>query len=417
MGSAFKLVGVALVGLLFVADYVAAQSLAYAPWIPLQSAPRRDYDIRFGELFFDLEGSLELQYNSNITTSERNEIADFIITPGISAGGSWNYSDLNTLRFGIGLQYRYFLRNPQLGSNGSIFDLTPETELDSIILVGDVYIRLFDRITLSTDATDTVGIDVATGDLIFNTTSYAVFENTLGAQINYDFNILQSSAQIYRKDVFSLEDNFDFLDRVEHGISGTLSRRFLATMTVGVGASINTTDYKTDFKGGVDSASLGVYSNTVLTPFVTLYAGVNWATSTIESTALSSERNSEFMSYNITLSHSLNAYFDHSLGFTSARRLGSLADFMDLRTWRYDWSLDEWLFADLSGYFAWENGRERGGVFPERFDRFFAHIEANYGLGPRTELEAYATWTSKDSNRPLRSYDQVVVGLRLTYDF
>ena len=72
---------------------------------------------------------------------------------------------------------------------------------------------------------DSVGIDAETGELVFDTVDYAVFANTLGAQISYDFNFAQSSAQLYRRDVISFEDTFDFIDRVEYKLSGTLSRR------------------------------------------------------------------------------------------------------------------------------------------------------------------------------------------------
>ena len=54
--------------LLFAATESVAQSLAYAPWVPLQFAPRGDYDIRMGELFFDLSVSREPEYNTNILT-------------------------------------------------------------------------------------------------------------------------------------------------------------------------------------------------------------------------------------------------------------------------------------------------------------------------------------------------------------
>ncbi|MGB0370845.1 MAG: hypothetical protein ACPGN3_05790 [Opitutales bacterium] len=406
------------IGFVLLANLGEAQSLAYAPWVPLQSAPRRDYDIRFGELFFDLRGTVSLEYNTNITTSEVNEISDFIITPGISAGGSWAYSDLNTLRFGVGLKYRYYVNNPDLGSQGSIFDLTPETEVDTIILIGEAYIRLFDRITYSTDATDSVGVDAETGELIFSTADYGLFTNVLGAQVSYDFNFMQSSAQLYRKDVISFEDNFDFIDYTEYSLSGTLSRQFLSTVTAGVGGGMSTLDYDATLKGDIDSVNVGLFANVVLTPFVSVYGGVNWGVSDIAaSDSAPIARSSDTISYNITLSHTLNAYFDHSAGLTSVRRLGSISDFVETRTIRYDWNLEEWLFVDLSGYVAWEHGEEEGGLLDETFDRFSVSVEALYPLGPRSELRGRLTYIDKDSNRELRSYQQGIAWLEFTYDF
>ncbi|MEM7673257.1 MAG: hypothetical protein AAF212_07950, partial [Verrucomicrobiota bacterium] len=351
--------GLAGLGVAMLVNWGWAQSLAYAPWVPLQSAPSRDYDIRFGELFFDLEAAISLEYNTNITASEENEISDFIISPGISAGGSWAYSDFNTLRFGIGLKYRYYLNNPELGSSGSVFDLTPETEIDTIILIGEAYIRLFDRVTYSTDATDSIGVDAETGELIFNSTDYGILTNTLGAQISYDLNFLQTSAQIYRRDAISFEDDFDFLDYVEYSISGTVSRRIFSTLTAGVGGGVSTLDYESAIKGDIDSLNFGVFSNAVLTPFISLYGGVNWGFSEVSAVpGVAASRDSDSFSYNITVSHTLNAFFDHSLGFTSVRRLGSVSDFVETKTIRYDWNLEEWLFVDLSGYVAWEQGDE-----------------------------------------------------------
>ena len=409
----------AISSFLFAVAEVSAQSLAYAPWVPLQSAPRRDYDIRMGELFFDLVGTLELEYNTNINTSEFNEISDLIITPGISAGGSWNYSDLNTLRFGVGLQYRYYLNNPELSNNGSIFDLTPETEVDTIILVGEAYIRIFDQISLSSDAADSVGIDPETGELTFDTVDYASFTNTLGAQVSYDFNIFQSSAQLYLRDVISFEETFDFVDRVEYGLSGTLSKRLLSTVTVGVGAGVDTVQYAASLKGDIDSFNFGFYSNAILTPFLSLYAGVNYGVSEIGSSGngLVPGRQTDSLSYNITLSHTLNAYFDHSIGLSSVRRLGSIADYLEIRTLRYDWALEEAVFVDLTGFVAWEAGAEEGGSFAENYDRFSISVQADYPLGPRTKLTGRITHTQKWSDQALRSYEQDVYWLRFTYDF
>ncbi|MEM9025702.1 MAG: hypothetical protein AAGB06_02080 [Verrucomicrobiota bacterium] len=410
--------GLAGLGFAMVVNWGWAQSLAYAPWVPLQSAPSRDYDIRFGELFFDLEATISLEYNTNITASEENEISDFIISPGISAGGSWAYSDFNTLRFGIGLKYRYYLSNPELGSNGSVFDLTPETEIDTIILIGEAYIRLFDRVTYSTDATDSIGVDTETGELIFNSTDYGILTNTLGAQISYDLNFLQTSAQIYRRDTISFEDDFDFLDYVEYSVSGTVSRRIFSTLTAGVGGGVSALDYESVIKGDIDSLNFGVFSNAVLTPFISLYGGVNWGFSEVSAVpGFASSRDSDSFSYNITLSHTLNAYFDHSVGFTSVRRLGCVSDFVETKTIRYDWNLEEWLFVDLSGYVAWEQGDEEGGALPESFDRFSVSVQASYVVGPRSELRGRVTFVDKDSNRDLRSYRRSVFWLEYSYDF
>lgn len=405
-------------GFFVMAGVASAQSLAYAPWVPIQSAPRRDYDIRFGELYFDLKGTVSLEYNTNITTSEFDEIDDFIITPGISAGGSWAYSDLNTLRFGMGLRYRHYVKNSELGSNSSIFDITPETEVDTIILIGEAYIRIFDSLTYSTDAADTVGIDPETGEFVFDTTDYGLFTNTLGAQISYDFNFLQSSAQIYRRDVFSFEDTFEFSDYTEYSLSGTLSRRVLPTLTVGVGGGMSTTDFDSELKGDLDSYNIGVFANAVLTPFISLYGGVNFGVSDVQPSLNSpSARSSDSISYNLTLSHTLNAYFDHSVGVSSVRRLGSLSDFLQVTTIRYDWNLEEWLFVDLSGYVAWEYGEEEGGPLPEDYDRFFISVETSYPIGPRSELRGRLTYIDKDSNRVFRSYEQGIVWLEYSYDF
>ncbi|HEY6206033.1 MAG TPA: hypothetical protein VIW21_07700, partial [Chthoniobacterales bacterium] len=71
----------------------------------------------------------------------------------------------------------------------------------------------------------------------------------------------------------------------------------------------------------------------------------------------------------------------------------------------------------LSTEFFFEDAEESGGIINEQFDRWGGAIALGYQLTPHVTLGLRYQYTTKDSDVPLRDYDQNRVSLDGTYSF
>lgn len=118
----------------------------FAPFILDKRVEREDYNLRLGPMFVDIIGTFGIEYNDNINTSEVAPISDWILQPGISFGLKWQINEYNELDANLGLEYWHYLSENELNDFSNQLGLTPNTELSLRVLIGDIILRIYDRL-------------------------------------------------------------------------------------------------------------------------------------------------------------------------------------------------------------------------------------------------------------------------------
>ncbi|MGJ3242521.1 MAG: hypothetical protein ACFE0O_06150 [Opitutales bacterium] len=391
----------------------------FAGWVIDEPPAVRNYNLKLGPVYFDAVADFAVTYNSNVTVNGLNSVDDFIVRAGIRLGSVWELSQFNALQFNIGASYEQYLNNPELSSSDSFLNLTPDTEISGTFLIGDVQIRVFDKITFSADPTDAVARDPQTGDIITNVAQFGRFRNVLGLQVGYDFNAFQVSLQASRRDVWSLERQFNFTDRVAYLVAGNVSRAFYANLTAGLGASASWTDFETGINNDSRSVGLGPYVTYRPSEFIVIYVGLsaNRQFVDFDSGTLTDRSEVDGLSGNVSISHLLNNHFNHRLSYTREFTDGFTSNFTRFDSLGYQFSLEELLPVNLRGNLSHEWGEDSGGSLPDDFTRFSASLRTSYPLAKRINLILNLGYTEKSSRLPGRSYDQLRVSLSSRYDF
>jgi hypothetical protein len=129
------------------------------------------YNLLVGPIRFRISASVGVEYNDNINLAQHDgKQDDVIIRPQVNFDAIWPITQLNTLRFDIGIGYSAYIQHSGNNTNGIL--VTPGSQLAFDIFVGDFRINIHDRMSLQEDP-------ISEGQLS-NTADYGRFENTAG---------------------------------------------------------------------------------------------------------------------------------------------------------------------------------------------------------------------------------------------
>src|SRR3982751_6741056 len=106
------------------------------------------YNLRLGRMWWDITGQMGLEYNDNVELRETAEqTSGLILRPQANARVFWPVTEQNNLQFNIGTGYSAYLGNSGLNR---IFVL-PGSELSMDLYMGDLWINLHERFSISED--------------------------------------------------------------------------------------------------------------------------------------------------------------------------------------------------------------------------------------------------------------------------
>src|SRR6188508_1379317 len=123
--AAPRIVSAVIISLLFLAPAASTQeavrpSLAgeAAAETRRQSIDQIPYNLRLGPVRFLFSVTMGVQYNDNINLAEIDPQSDVIIRPQFNIDAIWPVTQLNTLKFDLGLGYSFYLEHPNSNTNG-----------------------------------------------------------------------------------------------------------------------------------------------------------------------------------------------------------------------------------------------------------------------------------------------------------
>ncbi len=143
-----------------------------------QEVDRIPYNLLVGPIRFRVTATAGVEFNDNVNFSEWNMQEDFIFRPTVNFNALWPVTQLNTLRFDIGLGYAFYAEHSEYNTNGIL--LTPGSQLSFDVFVSDFRINFHDRFSLEQDPVDEAALS--------NVADYGRFQNTAGVSVLWDLN-------------------------------------------------------------------------------------------------------------------------------------------------------------------------------------------------------------------------------------
>jgi hypothetical protein len=379
-----------------------------------QDVDRIPYNLLLGPIRFRVSATVGVEYNSNINFAEVNEQEDFIIRPNVTIDAIWPMTQLNTLRLDLGIGYAFYLDHSENNTNAIL--ITPNSQIAFDIFVGDFRINIHDRLSLQQDPIDQGALS--------NVADYGRFENTAGISVLWDLNQALVTVGYDHYNFVSTTDQFDYLDRNAEIVFGSID--FLLTPTIGIGPEANAvfTRYDQMVLNDNESYSAGGFIEAQITNNLRVRAagGYQWMDFDRDFVdffgfmAPDREHQRDYYA-NILIGHRINAAIRQSLAAGHESQLGVNSNFIELNYIRHTLTLNVIRGTLLSTEFFFEDADESGGFIDEEFERWGAALALGYQLTRHVTLGLRYQFTTKDSDVPLRDYDQHRVSLDGTYSF
>src|SRR2546421_3727838 len=241
-----------------------------------QSIDKIPYNLEIGPIKFRFSASLGLEYNDNVNLAEDGSFTfpsptgpitvrtspqeDFILRPMINLNALWPVTQLNTLRFDIGIGHSFYLDHSNYDTNSVL--ISPGSQLAFDIFVGDFRINLHDRFSLEQDPVAEIALS--------NVADYGRFQNTAGISVLWDLNQAVVTLGYDHYTFISTTTAFDYLDRNADIVSGTIGFTPSSNLTVGLEGSFVDTYYDQNILNDSRTYSGGAFLETQITSYLKL---------------------------------------------------------------------------------------------------------------------------------------------------
>jgi hypothetical protein len=380
-----------------------------APVVQLNPQQDEHYNLAVGPLRVNLAAGVGFEINDNINLSEHDRESDVIFRPSVNIDTVWPISDMNTLRFSLGLSYAKYFDHSEYDTRGVLF--SPNSELAATVLVGEVSITLRDRFSYQEDpyAIPTIS----------NTAVFRRYENLAGVQADWDMNAYTHLTVGYdHYNLWAIDD--PAFSEASHSIDTVFVRPSLKvtpTATVGLDASVSFIEYNDNTFNDSDSVLVGPFIDWAITDSTRFYAEGGYQDYLDEGGGTIGNVGDENSYYIKTeFDNRLSEYFNQRLSFSKTIEAGYTSQFYELWHVEYaaDWKLTPSLVFDPVLFY--EHYHASGGE-TESGDRYGTDLGLRYLLTPSVTLGADYRFLLNNSNLPDSDYYQNLVLLSLFYNF
>ncbi len=395
-----------------------------------QEIDRIPYNLLVGPIRFRVTATAGVEFNDNVNFSEWNMQEDFIFRPTVNFNALWPVTQLNTLRFDIGLGYAFYAEHSEYNTNGIL--LTPGSQLSFDVFVSDFRINFHDRFSLEQDPIDEAALS--------NVADYGRFQNTAGVSVLWDLNKAVLTFGYDHYTFIATNDEFSYLDRNAEQLMASAS--FAATSTTGVGVegSYVFSRYNEDLLNDSNTFSIGAFVETQLSNYIKVRLAGGYQTISFDGEQVllgpfpdgylpngenfiifddKQDLNDYYV--NLLISHRINAAITHRLAFGHESQLGVNSNYITLNYVRHTatWNIINKTL--LSTELFYEDADESGGFLNdgrgEHLHRYGGALSVGYQLTRHVTLGARYQYTQKDSDVAFRDYRQNRISFDATYSF
>jgi hypothetical protein len=379
-----------------------------APVVQLNPEQDTHYNLAVGPLRLNVAAGVGLEFNDNINLSDHDRESDIIFRPSLNVDTVWALSDLNTLRFSLGLSYAKYFQHPEYDTRGVLF--SPNSELALTVIAGEVTLTARDRFSYEEDpyAIPTIS----------NTAVFRRYENLASIQADWDMNPITHVTLGYNHyNLWVIGNEFT---EASHAIDTVFLRpsvKVAPTVTVGVDASASYIQYDTSFFNDGTSILAGPYVDWALTDSTRFYAEGGYQDFLSNGGGAVGNVNDENSYYiKSEFDNRLTDSFNQRLSFSKTIEAGYTSQYYQLWHVEYaaDWKMTPSLVLDPVLFY--EHYTTSGGA-AETGDRFGTDLGLRYILTPSVTLGADYRFVLNNSNLADSDYYQNLVLLSAFYNF
>jgi hypothetical protein len=362
------------------------------------------YNLKLGLTEWRLSAGLGVEFNDNVNLSEGHREGDVIFRPQINTQMRWPVTDKNSLNLTLGVGYSAYVNHPELDQ---VF-LAPGTELSFDVYVGDFWINLHDRVSITQNAYQDPTVS-GTGD-------YARLENALGVSALWDLNKVIVRAGY---------DHVLYDSLLGHGQNDGQSDLFTTSAgyviqpgsVAGVELGAGLIQYDMNPVSNADQWNAGAFYDTQVSEYLRFHGSLGYTAYRPGSSSTGTNA-SNFDGYylQLNLTHRISQYVDYSL---SAGRNISFTFYGGTVDLYYVYLQGIWRVMEkviITTPLSFEHGKElnTGG---ETFDRYGAGISLSRELTRKLSGSLTYQYYWRSSDVPNQSYNMNSVSLNLTYAF
>ena len=392
------------------------------------------YNFALGNLRFGIAVGVGVEWNDNITLSEHNRESDFVFRPVVNIDSEWRISDLNTLRFNVGLSYAKYFQHSEFDTKGVL--ISPNSELALTFFTGAIKWTVRDRLGYQEDTYDVPQIS--------NQAIYRRWENQAGLAADWAIN--QSLSLGVGYDHYNLwttqnssDPAFQLQDRAIDTIFVKPTVQINPAVKAGVNAAVSFISFKDSDRSDGTGLLAGPFIEWQVSEYTNFYLeggyqsltynhASNFNNAAIDQLGLSAadaaavqaqlQDNSDSHSYYIKfeINNRPSEFFRHRLSFSKTAEIGFLSDYINLYNVEYDadWKVMEKLEVGPTVFYEHYTSP---GVLDEKADRIGAAIGLRYHFSNSLTLGLDYRYLWKNSNLLDQDYYQNLVFLSLYYKF
>lgn len=375
----------------------------------------RDYNIRLGNVGFDITSRLSFEFNDNITSSGINREQDFVTTAGIDMDASWKITRFNSLDFGIGASMSKYVNNTDLDSYNNFLTLSPDTNITLNVQAGDVLFTAYERLAYSINPVDTR----VPGAPTTSVDKYARFTNTAGLDASWKGKHLGVNAGVNRQDTLPQDENFDFTHSVRYNFPLGIDYQLAKNKSVGLGASYSIRKSKGETNGfsNNDTSMFSVQPtfDWEINPRLELSMGLGYSKVLADDSGTSGDTSEDgSMNGFLSLRHQPSKQYTHWLSISRGLDFGFTSNSITSTNVDYGFTWKLVRATALNGGLSYQKGSESVG---ESFDRYIGTLGVGYNINKKTSLSLNYSHTQKSSDQIGRSYHQNRLTFGVSYDF
>jgi hypothetical protein len=373
-----------------------------------QDIDRLPYNLLVGPVRFRVSATMGVEYNDNINFAERNEQEDVILHPQVNLNAIWPITQINTLTLDLGIGYSIYLDHSEADTNGLL--ISPATQISFDIFVGDFRINIHDRPSLQQDPIAEPALS--------NTVDYGRFQNTGGVSVLWDLNKIVLTLGYDHYTYISTTSDFDYLDRNAEELTGTIQLAVSSTTNIGLESYAVFNYYDQNILNDSTDYSVGAFIESQITNNVRVRVAGGYQMIDFENSGFVSDFSNVSDYYvNLLLTHRLNSFIRQTISAGHENQLGVNSNSIRLNYVRHTISWNIIRNTLLSTEFFYEDANESGGFIDEHLHRYGGALTVGYQLTPHVTLGLRYQYTKKESDVPLRGYEQNRISLDGTYSF
>src|ERR1700730_13951643 len=381
---------------------------AYAAAAVKPTIDATDYNLKLGPAVIKLSDSLNIELTDNVGLTQSDRKADLIVEPFLDARAFWQFSQLNSLSFNLGVGYIQYLQNSQL----SRIDVTasPDSNLALDIFVGDFRFTLFERLSVQEDPVPNIHLS--------NVATYPRVENALGLTVVWDLNQFVLFGGYAHYTFYSLGSRFASQDNSQEQFFVSAGLKFNPSLTVGLRGTLASVNYAQNIQPNSQNISFGPYVEARLTPYLNLSAEGGYQAATFAGSQNNDGSQLNALYARIHLDHRLNRYWTETLTLGRETELGMNTNYTVVTYFNYsaNWRVNSRLTMNLHANYA-DGVDSSGNAQSQKIHQLGCGLSFNRQLGRKISFHAAYDFINHTSDLPNQNYYQNRLVFGLSYAF